>query len=135
MTPGGGFRGAVIPGGFRTGLDGRGLIGRPPGAQGWNGRPVGWPNTGWRNPGHVGPGGWAWRRNRGYRHWPFYAGLGWGGLGWPYYYADLGYDSCYRPRLIYTRWGLRRVWVNVCDPYNGWDYTWGAPSVRVGWGW
>jgi hypothetical protein len=70
--------------------------------------------------------------------------LGWGGLGWggawPYYSS---YDSCFRPRLVRTAWGWRRVWVNVCDAgWNGWGYGgagWGTPGVAVsvgypGWG-
>jgi hypothetical protein len=38
------------------------------------------------------------------------------GLGYPYD-ADYGYDDCWRPRHVLTRWGWRWRTVNVCGYY------------------
>ena len=58
------------------------------------------------------------------------AGYGWG-WGWPYY-NSVAYSGCYQLRTVWTNWGWRRQWVNVCgngyDGYGGWNGGWG-------WGW
>lgn len=108
---GGGFRGAVLPGvGWRGGWGGDG--------GGW-GRPAGWGR----------PWGWSY-----YRPWrrPWYgpgvigAGAGW---GWPYY-SNVASDSCYQLRPVWTYWGWRRQWVNVC-----WGGYGGYGGSNGGWGW
>src|SRR5262245_51114816 len=94
---GGGFRGGFAGSGFRGGWSGGGF------RTGWAGRP------GWG-------GGW----HRGFRPgFPLVGaavGLGltasspW--WGYPGYY---GYgDGCLVPRRIWTSWGWRTRWVNIC---------------------
>ena len=106
MLGGGGFRAAAR----------RRLVRRPCGG-GWGGRHWGGDGGGWGS------------RHWGYHHpwhraywggWPWY-GAGLIGAGWPYY-PNVGYygDSCYRLRRVWTDWGWRRQWVNVCD---GWGYS------------
>lgn len=146
---GGGFRGGGFGGGFGHGGFGgfRGGIA----SGGWRGANFGGFRGGWGGGwgGRHWGGGWGYNRpwrpyyRRAYwgGGWPWYgaglvgAGLGW---GWPYYF-NAGYygDSCYRLRRVWTSWGWRRQWVNVCDGwnysgagYNGWGGGWGA-----GWGW
>jgi hypothetical protein len=67
--------------------------------------------------------------------------VGWGEpWGWSYYRTDLpasswdtgrpyydgaSYGDCYQRRRMWTQWGWRRQWVNVCP-------GWGADG---GWGW
>ncbi|MGD9656232.1 MAG: hypothetical protein AB7U61_01105 [Methylocystis sp.] len=97
---GGGFHGAILPG--------VGWAGRWGGRGGW-GRPVGWGQ----------PWGWSYYRSGP----PAYSGSGWG-AGWPYY-GDAGYGGCYQRHRMWTRWGWRRLWVNVCWGDGGWG----------GWGW
>ena len=60
------------------------------------------------------------------------AGLIGAGWGWPYY-SNISYNSCYQLRTVWTNWGWRRQWVNVCwDGYGGWGGGWGGWG---GWGW
>ncbi len=118
---GGGWRGAQF-GGWRGGVVGwrgggwGGVLGGGWGGRHWGG---GWGGWGGRHVGYYRP----WRRAY-WGGWPWYgAGLAGAGLGygWPYY-SNVGYyggDSCYRLRRVWTNWGWRRQWVNVCD---GWGY-------------
>ncbi|MBG0798904.1 hypothetical protein IYX23_14645 [Methylocystis sp. L43] len=101
---GGGFRGAVLPG--------VGWAGRWGGRGGW-GRPVGWGQ----------PWGWSYYRTDLPAYSPGYgAGVGSGG-GWPSY-ANAGYGDCYQIRRVWTHWGWRRQWMNVCRGWGG-DGGWG----------
>jgi hypothetical protein len=67
--------------------------------------------------GHFGGGHYAFHGGGG--HFAFHGGhfrRGFGGgifIGAPYAYYGYGYDTCYRPRLVPTPYGLRwrRVWV------------------------
>jgi hypothetical protein len=99
---GGGFRGAVLPG---VGWAGRW------GGRGGPGRPVGWGQ----------PWGWSYYRTDLPAYSPGYgAGNGW---GWPGY-ANAAYGDCYQIRRVWTHWGWRRQWVNVCPGWSG-DGGWG----------
>lgn len=54
-------------------------------------------------------GGFGFRR--------FGPGVGFGiglGLGYPYYAGYYGYDDCLRPRRVWTPYGWRIRYVNVC---------------------
>jgi hypothetical protein len=99
---GGGFHGAILPG--------VGWAGRWGGRGGW-GRPVGWGQ----------PWGWSYYRTDLPAYSPGYgAGYGW---GWPSY-ATAGYGDCYQIRRVWTHWGWRRQWMNVCPGWGG-DGGWG----------
>jgi hypothetical protein len=149
MAGGGGFRGGGGGfGGFRGGGfgGGGGLVGG-----GWRGGGLGSVTTGmgfggWRGGGWGGRhwgGGWGGHHWGHYRPWayhrPFYrraywggwpwygagfAGASWGYGGWPYY-SNVGYYSgCYRLRRVWTDWGWRRQWVNVCGGWGGYGWGW-----------
>jgi hypothetical protein len=47
-------------------------------------------------------------------HWHGFGGLGIT-IAAPVGYYGYSYSSCYRYRWVETRWGLRRLLVNVCD--------------------
>ncbi len=135
----GGFRGGGFGGGLALGAAagaaagaaqvGAGGLGGGwgrPGVGGWRG---GW-GGGWRG------AGWGWRRPwAGYyrpwrRAWPWYgAGLIGAGWGWPYY-SNIGYNSCYQLRTVWTNWGWRRQWVNVC--WDGYSGGWSGWLGRLG---
>ncbi|MFA6205958.1 MAG: hypothetical protein WC689_07080, partial [Methylocystis sp.] len=96
---------------------------------GWGG---GW-RGGWGRP--V-VGGWGWRRPWARSYWPWYGagligagyGLGWGSS----YYSNIGYGGCYQLRNVWTNWGWRPQWVNVC---GGWGGGWGGWNTGWGSGW
>ncbi len=100
---------------------------------GWGG--AGWSGAGLRSavlPGVHWAGRWGGRAGPG-------RPVGWGEpWGWSYYRTDLpasswgsdwpgysnaGYGDCYQRRSVWTQWGWRRQWVNVCPGWGG------------GWGW
>ena len=91
---GGGFHGAVLPGVHWAGRWG---------GRDFPGRPVGWGQ----------PWGWSYYRtdlpaSSWDTEWPSYGGA--------------GYDGCYQRRLMWTRWGWRRQWVNLCWGAGGWGW-------------
>ena len=81
-------------------------------------------------------GGWGWRRPLVRSYWPWYGagligagyGLGWGSP----YYSNIAYGGCYQLRNVWTHWGWRPQWVNVC--YSGWGGGWGGVGWGGGWG-
>lgn len=119
---GGGFRGGFAGSGFRGGFAGSGFRGSIVGS-GFRGGFVG-ARPGFRA-GFVGPGFRGGYRYGGYRNgWrygaPFLFGAAaglYGAYGYPYsyssYYNDYG-DDCLAPRRIWTAYGWRVRWVNVC---------------------
>jgi hypothetical protein len=75
----------------------------------WNGGMGRWGGTGWH--GHVG----HFRPFFFHNHRRFFA-FGFGSYyGYPDY--DYGYDDCWRPTHVLTRWGWRWRTVNVCGYY------------------
>lgn len=94
---GAGLRGAVLPGVHWAGRWG---------GRAGPGRPVGWGQ----------PWGWSYYRTD-------LPASSWGGGGPSY--ANAGYGDCYQRRRVWTQWGWRRQWVNVCPGWgDGGDWGW-----------